>query len=134
VSCVFSIQDEKYNHIDESEMKKVEKSVNEVMEWMNNVMNAQAKRSLDQDPVVRTHEIRAKVKVSGASYRLHSLSLAHQCLPWTSTACLNSVLPFRTVLATSVLVGSVSLNPILPAVVCPLRETDIECTVCPAVG
>lgn len=26
------------------------------------VMNAQAKRSLDQDPVVRTHEIRAKVK------------------------------------------------------------------------
>lgn len=66
--CVFSVQDEKYNHIDESEMKKVEKSVNEVMEWMNNVMNAQAKRSLDQDPVVRTQEIRAKVKVSVSAF------------------------------------------------------------------
>ncbi|XP_062957831.1 heat shock protein 105 kDa isoform X3 [Cynocephalus volans] len=58
----FSVQDEKYNHIDESEMKKVEKSVNEVMEWMNNVMNAQAKKSLDQDPVVRAQEIKAKIK------------------------------------------------------------------------
>ncbi|XP_064442325.1 heat shock protein 105 kDa isoform X7 [Mirounga angustirostris] len=55
-------QDEKYNHIDESEMKKVEKSVNEVMEWMNNIMNAQAKKSLDQDPVVRAQEIKAKIK------------------------------------------------------------------------
>lgn len=62
IAADFRGKDEKYNHIDESEMKKVEKSVNEVMEWMNNVMNAQAKRSLDQDPVVRTHEIRAKVK------------------------------------------------------------------------
>lgn len=46
-------------------MKKVEKSVNEVMEWMNNIMNAQAKKSLDQDPVVRAQEIRAKIKVRG---------------------------------------------------------------------
>ncbi|XP_032466716.1 heat shock protein 105 kDa isoform X5 [Phocoena sinus] len=58
----FRNNDEKYNHIDESEMKKVEKSVNEVMEWMNNIMNAQAKKSLDQDPVVRAQEIRAKIK------------------------------------------------------------------------
>lgn len=81
MSCVFSVQDEKYNHIDESEMKKVEKSVNEVMEWMNNVMNAQAKRSLHQDPVVRTHEISAKVKVSVLPAPDHSFSLAHWCLP-----------------------------------------------------
>lgn len=54
--------DEKYNHIDESEMKKVEKSVNEAMEWMNDVMNAQARKSLDQDPVVRAQEIKAKIK------------------------------------------------------------------------
>ncbi|XP_021122183.1 heat shock protein 105 kDa isoform X2 [Heterocephalus glaber] len=62
IAADFRNKDEKYNHIDESEMKKVEKSVNEVMEWMNNVMNAQAKRSLDQDPVVRAHEIKAKIK------------------------------------------------------------------------
>ncbi|KAM4859791.1 heat shock protein 105 kDa isoform 2-T2 [Thomomys bottae] len=62
IAADFRSKDEKYNHIDESEMKKVEKSVNEVMEWMNNVMNAQAKKSLDQDPVVRTQEIKAKIK------------------------------------------------------------------------
>uniref|UniRef100_H0X1I3 Heat shock protein 105 kDa n=1 Tax=Otolemur garnettii TaxID=30611 RepID=H0X1I3_OTOGA len=62
IAADFRNKDEKYNHIDESEMKKVEKSVNEVMEWMNNVMNAQAKKSLDQDPVVRAQEIRAKIK------------------------------------------------------------------------
>uniref|UniRef100_A0A5F8GRE9 Heat shock protein 105 kDa n=1 Tax=Monodelphis domestica TaxID=13616 RepID=A0A5F8GRE9_MONDO len=55
-------KDERYIHIDESEMKKVEKSVNETMEWMNNVMNAQAKRSLDQDPVVCGNEIKMKVE------------------------------------------------------------------------
>ncbi|KAM5278958.1 heat shock protein 105 kDa isoform 2-T2 [Hipposideros larvatus] len=58
----FRNHDEKYNHIDESEMKKVEKCVNEVMEWMNNVMNAQARKSLNQDPVVRAQEIKAKIK------------------------------------------------------------------------
>ncbi|XP_044105479.1 heat shock protein 105 kDa isoform X1 [Neovison vison] len=62
VAADFRNNDEKYNHIDESEMKKVEKSVNEVMEWMNNIMNAQAKKSLDQDPVVRAQEIKAKIK------------------------------------------------------------------------
>lgn len=58
----FRNNDDKYNHIDESEMKKVEKCVNEMMEWMNNVMNAQARKSLDQEPVVRAQEIKAKIK------------------------------------------------------------------------
>uniref|UniRef100_A0A4W2BP94 Heat shock protein 105 kDa n=1 Tax=Bos indicus x Bos taurus TaxID=30522 RepID=A0A4W2BP94_BOBOX len=62
IAADFRNNDEKYNHIDESEMKKVEKSVNEMMEWMNNVMSAQAKKSLDQDPVVCAQEIRAKIK------------------------------------------------------------------------
>ncbi|XP_058544197.1 heat shock protein 105 kDa isoform X2 [Neofelis nebulosa] len=62
IAADFRSNAEKYNHIDESEMKKVEKSVNEVMEWMNNLMNAQAKKSLDQDPVVRAQEIKAKIK------------------------------------------------------------------------
>uniref|UniRef100_A0A8C5NUI0 Heat shock protein 105 kDa n=1 Tax=Jaculus jaculus TaxID=51337 RepID=A0A8C5NUI0_JACJA len=62
IAADFRNKDEKYSHIDESEMKKVEKCVNEAMEWMNNVMNAQAKKSLDQDPVVRAQEIKAKIK------------------------------------------------------------------------
>ncbi|XP_016069062.1 PREDICTED: heat shock protein 105 kDa isoform X1 [Miniopterus natalensis] len=62
IAADFRKSDEKYSHIDESEMKKVEKSVKEVMEWMNNIMNAQGRKSLDQDPVVRAQEIKAKIK------------------------------------------------------------------------
>uniref|UniRef100_A0A8C0EID6 Heat shock protein family H (Hsp110) member 1 n=1 Tax=Bubo bubo TaxID=30461 RepID=A0A8C0EID6_BUBBB len=48
----FRNKDEKYIHIDEMEMMKVEKCVSEVVEWMNNAVSAQAKKSLDQDPAV----------------------------------------------------------------------------------
>lgn len=58
------VQDEKYIHIDEMEMMKVEKCVSEVIEWMNNAVSAQAKKSLDQDPAVRSFEIKAKLQVN----------------------------------------------------------------------
>ncbi|XP_031407912.1 heat shock protein 105 kDa-like isoform X1 [Meleagris gallopavo] len=60
----FRNKDEKYIHIDEMEMMKVEKCVSEVIEWMNNAVSAQAKKSLDQDPAVRSFEIKAKLQVS----------------------------------------------------------------------
>ncbi|XP_078401498.1 heat shock protein 105 kDa-like [Cetorhinus maximus] len=53
---------EKYNHIDVSEMEKVEKTVNETMEWMNNAMDTQAKLSFHQDPLVHVAEIKDKQK------------------------------------------------------------------------
>uniref|UniRef100_A0A803V3B4 Heat shock protein family H (Hsp110) member 1 n=1 Tax=Ficedula albicollis TaxID=59894 RepID=A0A803V3B4_FICAL len=56
----FRNKDEKYIHIDEMEMMKVEKCVSEVVEWMNNAVSAQAKKSLDQDPAVHSSEIKAK--------------------------------------------------------------------------
>lgn len=43
---------------------KVEKCVSEVVEWMNNAVSAQAKKSLDQDPAVHSSEIKAKLQVS----------------------------------------------------------------------
>ncbi|XP_077197936.1 heat shock protein 105 kDa [Paroedura picta] len=55
-------KEEKYNHIDETEIIKVEKSVRDTMEWLSNVINAQAKQSLDQDPVVRVNEIKGKLR------------------------------------------------------------------------
>ncbi|XP_065586294.1 heat shock protein 105 kDa isoform X2 [Cyrtonyx montezumae] len=58
----FRNKDEKYIHIDEMEMMKVEKCVSEVVEWMNNAVSAQAKKSLDQDPAVRSFEIKAKLQ------------------------------------------------------------------------
>lgn len=44
-------------------MLKVEKSMNEAMEWMNNKLNLQNKQSLTMDPVVKAKEIEAKIKV-----------------------------------------------------------------------
>ncbi|XP_053791188.1 heat shock protein 105 kDa isoform X2 [Vidua chalybeata] len=58
----FRNKDEKYIHIDEMEMMKVEKCVSEVVEWMNNAVSAQAKKSLDQDPAVLSSEIKAKLQ------------------------------------------------------------------------
>ncbi|NXV98563.1 HS105 protein, partial [Calonectris borealis] len=58
----FRNKDEKYIHIDEMEMMKVEKCVSEVVEWMNNAVSAQAKKSLDQDPAVHSSEIKAKLQ------------------------------------------------------------------------
>uniref|UniRef100_A0A8B9PN15 Heat shock protein 105 kDa n=1 Tax=Apteryx owenii TaxID=8824 RepID=A0A8B9PN15_APTOW len=62
VAGEFRNKDEKYIHIDEMEMMKVEKCVGEVVEWMNNAVSAQAKRSLDQDPAVHSSEIKAKLQ------------------------------------------------------------------------
>ncbi|XP_063161781.1 heat shock protein 105 kDa [Candoia aspera] len=54
--------DEKYIHIDKTEMNKVEKCISDTTEWLNNVLSIQAKQSLDQDPVVRVNEIKRKLK------------------------------------------------------------------------
>lgn len=44
-------------------MEKVEKYINEAMNWLNSKMNAQNKLSLTQDPVVKVAEILTKSKV-----------------------------------------------------------------------
>uniref|UniRef100_A0A671PJI8 Heat shock 70 kDa protein 4-like n=1 Tax=Sinocyclocheilus anshuiensis TaxID=1608454 RepID=A0A671PJI8_9TELE len=59
---VEAYKDELYDHLDELEMMKVEKQVNETMTWMNNKKNLQSKQSLSQDPVVKAQEIQAKTK------------------------------------------------------------------------
>lgn len=55
-------------------MEKVEKYINEAMNWLNSKMNAQNKLSLTQDPVVKVAEIIAKSKVKKKKkiYLLHS--------------------------------------------------------------
>uniref|UniRef100_T1E692 Heat shock 70 kDa protein 4 n=1 Tax=Crotalus horridus TaxID=35024 RepID=T1E692_CROHD len=58
----FKEKDEQYDHLDPAEMAKVEKSTNEAMEWMNNKLNLQHKRSLTLDPVITAKEIEAKTK------------------------------------------------------------------------
>ncbi|XP_051536542.1 heat shock 70 kDa protein 4-like isoform X3 [Myxocyprinus asiaticus] len=62
VVVAYKAKDELYDHLEELEVMKVEKQVNEAMTWMNNKMNLQSKQILSQDPVVRTQEIQAKTK------------------------------------------------------------------------
>lgn len=57
-------KDEQYDHLDPAEVAKVEKNTNEAMEWMNNKLNLQHKRSLTLDPVITAKEIEAKTKVN----------------------------------------------------------------------
>lgn len=45
-------------------MSKVDKCICDTMQWISNVMSAQAKLSLEQDPVVSVNEIKGKLRVS----------------------------------------------------------------------
>uniref|UniRef100_A0A8D0LGH0 Heat shock protein family A (Hsp70) member 4 n=1 Tax=Sus scrofa TaxID=9823 RepID=A0A8D0LGH0_PIG len=58
----FKNKEDQYDHLDAADMVKVEKSMNEAMEWMNNKLNLQNKQSLTVDPVVKAKEIEAKIK------------------------------------------------------------------------
>uniref|UniRef100_A0A8C6SDW8 Heat shock protein 4a n=1 Tax=Neogobius melanostomus TaxID=47308 RepID=A0A8C6SDW8_9GOBI len=58
----FKAKDEQYDHMDELEVTRVEKQVNDAMTWMNSKMNQQNNQNLTLDPVVTVAEIRAKAK------------------------------------------------------------------------
>ncbi|XP_007668484.2 heat shock 70 kDa protein 4 [Ornithorhynchus anatinus] len=58
----FKNKEEQYEHLDEADVLKVEKSTNEAMEWMNNKLNLQNKQSLTVDPIIKTKDVEAKIK------------------------------------------------------------------------
>lgn len=58
----YKTKEEQYDHLDEAEIQKVDKMVNDVMIWMNSQMNQQSKQSLAVDPVVKVSEIQAKTR------------------------------------------------------------------------
>ncbi|XP_013872292.1 heat shock 70 kDa protein 4a isoform X1 [Austrofundulus limnaeus] len=55
-------KDEQYDHLDELEVTRIDKHVNDTMAWMNSKMNQQNSQDLALDPVVRVGEIQAKAK------------------------------------------------------------------------
>uniref|UniRef100_A0A8B9KRF3 Heat shock protein family A (Hsp70) member 4 n=1 Tax=Astyanax mexicanus TaxID=7994 RepID=A0A8B9KRF3_ASTMX len=63
MKIIEAYKDELYDHLDELEVMKVEKHVNDAMAWLNNKMNQQSKQSLTVAPVVKSQEIQAKTKV-----------------------------------------------------------------------
>uniref|UniRef100_A0A3Q2ZHD5 Heat shock protein 4a n=1 Tax=Hippocampus comes TaxID=109280 RepID=A0A3Q2ZHD5_HIPCM len=58
----YKAKDEQYAHLDELEVTRMEKQVNDAMAWMNNKMNLQNNQNLMLDPVVKVGEIQAKAK------------------------------------------------------------------------
>ncbi|PWA22797.1 heat shock 70 kDa protein 4a [Gambusia affinis] len=58
----YKAKDELYDHLDELEVTRVDKQVNEAMVWMNTKMNQQNSQNLSMDPVVKVGEIKAKTK------------------------------------------------------------------------
>uniref|UniRef100_A0A9J7XDV5 Heat shock protein 4b n=1 Tax=Cyprinus carpio carpio TaxID=630221 RepID=A0A9J7XDV5_CYPCA len=68
----YKTKEELYDHLEEAEVQKVDRMVNDVMIWMNSKMNQQSKQSLAIEPVVKTTEIQAKTRVS------HSLFIIQQ--------------------------------------------------------
>ncbi|RXN35181.1 heat shock 70 kDa 4-like protein [Labeo rohita] len=58
----YKTKEEQYDHLDEAEIQKVDRMVNDVMIWMNSKMNQQSKQSLAVEPAVKTSEIQAKTR------------------------------------------------------------------------
>ncbi|KAL0973751.1 hypothetical protein UPYG_G00210450 [Umbra pygmaea] len=58
----YKTKEEQYDHLDEADVNKVDKMVNEAMIWMNSKMNQLSKQSLAVEPAVRVREIQAKTK------------------------------------------------------------------------
>ncbi|XP_056106278.1 heat shock 70 kDa protein 4b [Rhinichthys klamathensis goyatoka] len=58
----YKTKEEQYDHLDEAEVQKVDRMVNDVMIWMNSKMNQQSKQSLALEPVVKISEIQAKTR------------------------------------------------------------------------
>ncbi|TMS13953.1 Heat shock 70 kDa protein 4L [Larimichthys crocea] len=58
----YKAKDEQYIHLDELEVTRVGKQLNDAMVWMNSKMNQQNSQDLTLDPVVKVAEIQAKTK------------------------------------------------------------------------
>uniref|UniRef100_A0A4W5LVP8 Heat shock protein 4b n=2 Tax=Hucho hucho TaxID=62062 RepID=A0A4W5LVP8_9TELE len=58
----YKTKEEQYDHLDQEDINKVDKMVNEAMIWMNSKMNQQSKLSLTVEPAVRVREIQDKTK------------------------------------------------------------------------
>ncbi|KAM4621949.1 heat shock 70 kDa protein 4b [Polymixia lowei] len=58
----YKTKEEQYDHLDEADVNKVDKLVNDAMIWMNSAMNQQSKQSLTVDPSVKVKDIQAKTR------------------------------------------------------------------------
>uniref|UniRef100_A0A8C4EI34 Heat shock protein 4a n=1 Tax=Dicentrarchus labrax TaxID=13489 RepID=A0A8C4EI34_DICLA len=62
MKIIEAYKEEQYTHLDELEVTRVDKQVNDAMAWMNSKMNQQNSQDLTLEPVVKVGEIQAKTK------------------------------------------------------------------------
>uniref|UniRef100_A0A672MPN4 Heat shock 70 kDa protein 4-like n=1 Tax=Sinocyclocheilus grahami TaxID=75366 RepID=A0A672MPN4_SINGR len=99
----YKTKEEQYDHLEEAEVQKVDRMVNDVMIWMNSKMNQQSKQSLAVEPVVKTTEIQAKTRVSPVKKNSMQFSLAdiqpkHAHRTHLSKCAIANSVPFRILL------------------------------------
>ncbi|XP_074504506.1 heat shock 70 kDa protein 4b isoform X2 [Sebastes fasciatus] len=58
----YKMKEEQYDHLDEADVKKVDKLTGDAMMWMNSAMNQQSKQSLAVDPSVKVKDIQVKTR------------------------------------------------------------------------
>uniref|UniRef100_A0A8C1BW79 Heat shock protein 4b n=1 Tax=Cyprinus carpio carpio TaxID=630221 RepID=A0A8C1BW79_CYPCA len=79
----YKTKEELYDHLEEAEVQKVDRMVNDVMIWMNSKMNQQSKQSLAIEPVVKTTEIQAKTRVSHSLFIIQQHATDHSTIVTT---------------------------------------------------
>ena len=70
-------QDEKYDHLDAEEMKKVEKRVEDKFKWYNEKLQQKSNCPLHSNPPVLPNEVLSEKRVSQYCLVLHTIS--HRC-------------------------------------------------------
>ena len=60
---IWSVQDEKYSHLEAEEMKKVEESVKKRREWMDEKSQSQSQLPKYVDPIVKISQITTEQQV-----------------------------------------------------------------------
>ena len=60
----YSQNDEKYNHLEKSEIEKVVKYVDEKQRWFDEKSNLVSKMKLNDDPVILASQVRAEKEVN----------------------------------------------------------------------
>ncbi|KAM6953059.1 heat shock 70 kDa protein 4b [Lycodopsis pacificus] len=58
----YKMKEEQYDHLDEADVKKVDKQASDAMMWMNSAMNQQGKQNLTMDPTIKVKDIQAKTR------------------------------------------------------------------------
>lgn len=58
----YKMKEEQYDHLDEADVKKVDKQASDAMMWMNSAMNQQSKQSLTVDPTIKVKDIQGKTR------------------------------------------------------------------------